>query len=85
VHQIELPRGAFEIARPDRIGHGLEIAHRLERDDFKAEIGRHLPGVARFAAEEGEIVLENLDGPETRFGGRPQFGFERAAHADGSD
>ena len=58
VHDVELARRTFEIARPDRLRHRLEVAHRLKRDDLQPEVGGHPPGVARAAAEEGQVVLE---------------------------
>jgi len=79
------PSAAAEIAVPD----GEEwlislsrLAHRLQRDDLQAEIARHLPCVARLAVEEGQIVLEKLDGAKTRLRRRGQFALKAAAHAD---
>ena len=40
MHQFELARRALEIARANRVRHRLEIAQRLQRDDFEPEIGR---------------------------------------------
>ena len=75
----------LEIAGAHGLGHALEIAHGLQRDDFEAQILRHGPHFARLAAEEGEIVLENLDGAEARAGGGRQLHLKRSSHADRGD
>ena len=81
MHDVEFARRALEIAGADRVRHRFEIAHRLQGDDLQPEIRGHLPGVARLAAEEGQIVLENLNRAKSGFGRRSQLAFERAAHA----
>ena len=85
LHQVELALGAVEIAGAHGLGHALEIAHGLQRDDFEAQILRHGADFARLAAEEGEIVLENLDGAEARAGGGRQLHLKRSSHADRGD
>ena len=85
VHQFELALGALEIARADRFRHRLEIAHRLQRDDLEAEIVGHRARLARLAAEEGQIVLEDFDRPKARLGCRGELGLQGAAHADRRD
>ena len=47
-----------KLRRPDRLGHRLEVAQRLERDDFDPEVRGHAPHVPRLSVEEGQIVLE---------------------------
>jgi hypothetical protein len=85
VHQLELALGALEIARADRSRHRLEIAHRLQRDDLETELVGHRAGVARLAAEEGQIVLEDFDGAKAGLGRRGELGLQGAAHADRRD
>ena len=84
-HQVEFAAGALDVAGALRLGHRLEIAQRLQRDDGEAEIVGHLAHVARLAAEEGEIVLENFDGAETGTGGGGELGFQCPAHGDRGD
>ncbi len=85
VHQIELSRGAFEVARANWIGHGVKVAQRLKCDDLKAEVIGHPMGVARLAVEEGEVVLEDLNRAKPGLGGGGKLCFQRAAHAHGCD
>ena len=83
--KLEFARRALEIAARAGSGHRLEIAQRLQRDDLKAEIGGHPARVARLAAEEGQIVFEDLDGAEAGLGGGGKLALQCAAHADRRD
>ena len=74
-----------KLRRADRLGHRLEVAQRLQRDDLKPEIGGHRTRVARLAAEEGQIVLEDFDGAKAGPGRGGEFRLQRAAHADRGD
>ncbi len=85
VHQVELAGGALEIARADRIGHCFEVAHRLQSSDFQPEVGRHRARVARLAAEERQVILEDLDSAKPSLRSRGELGLQGAAHADGGD
>ena len=85
MHEIELSRRAVEILRSKGVGHRLEVAQRLEGDDLKPEIGGKNASVARLAAEESQIVLEDLDGAKARLCGGGEFLLQRAAHADRGD
>jgi hypothetical protein len=68
VHEVELSRRPLEVPRPNGIGHRFEIAQRLEGHDLEPEIDREKPRIARFAAEEGQIILEDLDSAKAGLG-----------------
>ncbi len=85
VHEVELSRGAVEVPRPNGIGHRFEVSQRLQRDDFKPQIGGQKPRVARLAPEEGQIVLKDLNGAKACLGCGGKFVLQGAAHANGGD
>jgi hypothetical protein len=85
VHEVEFARRPLEIARADRIGHRLEIAHRLQGDDLEAEIGGHRPRLAWFAAEKGQVIFKDFDSAKARLGGGRELGLECATHAHRGD
>lgn len=85
VHELHLASRPLEIAMTNGIRHGLEIAQRLKRDDFNAEVGRHASHVPRLAFEERQIVLEQFHRAKARFCGGGQLAFKRSTHADGGD
>ena len=67
----------------DRDRHaGRLVAQGLQADDVQPQILGPRAHIARLAGEKGQIVLENLDGPEARAGDRRELGFQRAAHGD---
>ncbi len=83
-------RSSFLAARSKffaRIGSGIASKSRSgwRRDDLEPEIGRHEPRVAGLAAEEGQIVLEDLDRAKAGLGRGGEFVLQRAAHADRGD
>ena len=53
MHELELALRPLEIAPAHRVRHRLEVAKRLQRHDFKPEVGRQLPCVAGLAVEKG--------------------------------
>ncbi len=83
-------RSSFLAARSkffalNRFGHRFEVTERLEGDDLKPEIGREQARVARFAAEERQVVFEDLDRTKARLGRSGEFVLECATHADRGD
>ncbi|MNZ60154.1 hypothetical protein D3C78_782160 [compost metagenome] len=85
LHQVELPFGAVEVLLQAIPAAALEIAERLEQRDGDAEIGAHLPNLARAAGVVEKVVLEDLHAVETGGGNGFEFFRQGAAQGDGGN
>jgi hypothetical protein len=73
LHDVELAFGAIQVAYPDILRHGLEVAEGLENGDLQPEPLGDAPDVGRRPVIGQQVVFKDFNTVEPDGGSRSSF------------